>query len=315
MATTSGTASNFTDLLTRFNTFVTTGLGAQNWTKLKDGAEGIYDRALYYQAPGLAGANQIFMNVASFKDVGEDYYNFGLRAATGFNGGATWDNQPNQSPASYLLLWNTSIPYWFIANGRCAKILAKVSGVWQCGYIGFITPAFSPSEWALPLFVGGMHSEFNKRFSNTEPLHRAYWNPASDQPPSIVPGENSGAFLRSPGGEWIAFGNYSRTVESGFNVISNHCWPYCTQYEQVATLYGAPTEYGLQPIVLHGASQGKNNWGEFDGIYFISGFANAAQNIIAIAGTNYLVVPSAFRTSGPSAGTVASNQYAAFRLS
>jgi hypothetical protein len=315
MATANGTATDYLDLLDRFDTFVTATLpSGQRWTQLKDSVEGANLRNLYYVAPGLAGADLIYSNLFAFQDVGDDYYNIGMRGMRGFNTGAPFDNQPNQSAAGYLLLWNTSIPYWFVGSGRRAIIVAKVSGVWQFAHIGLIVPGASPSEWQYPMHVGGMHSIATKRWSNTDFQHKAFWNPTADPSPILNPGSSSGSYLCTPGGEWMAVGNYSNSSEFGTNSEGNLVWPYGTQFEQVGKCYGASSDYGLQPLVLHSSLQGRAVWGEFDGVFFVSGFANATENILTIGGVNHLVVQNAFRSSGPDPATTNSNQYATIAL-
>jgi hypothetical protein len=324
MAHTSGTATDYLDLLDKFDAFVTAGLGSQNWTQLKDDTgesnpDFANDRHIYYRAPGLAGTEQIYVVMSAFHNVGNDYYNLEAIGATGYNAGARHDLQPGTSKGSYLLAWNASIPYWFIGNGRCAKIIAKISGVYQSMYVGFIIPHGSPSEYPYPMFIGGMHANPRKRWSNTDTTHKAFWNPCCDSSANPIFNNCSGAFLCLPGHTWVGVGNYTTGTEfSPTNgAQSTKVWPYTTRFEQVEHIYGDSTGYALMPLTLtSGASAfvGVAGWGEFDGVYFVSGFSNAVENIITVSGVDYLVVQNAFRSSGPDHDNIASNQYAAFSL-
>jgi hypothetical protein len=317
MAHTSGTASNYADLMDRFVTFVTTGLvSGQNWTKLADHTtEPTFDRNVYFQAPGLAGTDAIFVNMASSHSVGADVWNVGFWGATGFNaalGGI--GAQPGAAPTgSWMLLWDTAIPYWFIADGRSARIIAKASTVYESAYAGLFIPYASPSEYAYPYFVGAMASNQGRRFSDTSNVHSAFWNPASDGNNTLGVDSHSGAWLRLPGGNWVPAGNF------GGNNAQNLCvWPY-GRFENIGQVLGG-TDYSLMPLVLHTGGVGlpdslRANFGELDSVFFISGFSNASENLVTIGGVTYIVVQNGFRTTAPN-GTTASNtnSYAAFAL-
>lgn len=314
MAVASGTATDYLDLLDKLNTFLTTGLGSRNWTKLKDSVETGCDRNLYYQAPGLAGADTIFVNTHARHDAGADIYNIGMSGATGYNAAMPFSVQPGSSLFTYMLGWNTAIPYWFIGSGRVCKIIAKISGVYQSAYMGFLIPHGSPSEWQYPLFVGAMTSDPTFRWSSVSPQYKAFWNPAVSQNINPVQGQGSGAYMCAPGRSWIAFGNYDTGQEASGPTTGSLIWPYGTQFEQVGPIFGMTDEYTLTPLTLHSTDLGGANWGEFDGVYFISGYNNAVENIVTIGGVDYLVVQNAFRSSGPVLSTTYSNHYAAFKL-
>lgn len=317
MTHTSGTATSYLDLMDKFVTFVTSGLASgQNWTKLLDHTtEAGFDRNVYFQAPGLTGADEIFINMAAVHNVGTDVWNVGFYGATGFNvglGGVA--SQPGCTPTgAWMLLWDTAIPYWFIADGRSARIVAKASTIYAQAYAGFHIPYASPSEYAYPLFIGAMASNPGRRFSDTTNVHTAFWNPTSDAQNTLGVDAHSGAWLRTPGGNWIPAGN-------GPNTQALSVWPY-GKFENFGQVLGG-TDYALMPLVLHtGGSAGsafdstRANFGELDSVFFISGFSNASENTVSIGGVTYLVVQNAFRLTGPS-GDPTSNQnaYAAFSL-
>lgn len=325
MAHTSGTATDYLDLMSKFVTFVTTGLAAgQNWTKLADHTTEVgFDRNVYFQAPGLAGTDSIFINMAAVHNVGADVWNLGFYGATGYNaafGGVL--SQPGSTPnGSWMLLWNTAIPYWFIGDGRSARIIAKVSTTYQSAYVGLIIPYASPAEYAYPLFIGAMASNPARRFSDTSNVFSAFWNPTSDS--SNTPGvdNHSGTWLRNPGGIWFTVGSNS-VGGGGFGPATQNLaiWPY-SHFENIGQVLGG-TDYSLLPLVLHtGGSAGspldlsRANYGELDSVYFVSGFSNASENTVTISGVTYIVVQNGFRITAPN-GTPGSNtnSFAAFAL-
>lgn len=320
MAHTSGTATDYLDLMSKFKTFVTTGLAAgQNWTVLADRTtEAGFDRNIYFQAPGLTASDSIFVNMAAVHNVGADTWNLGFYGATGFNSTFGVALQPGATPTgAWMLLWNTAIPYWFIGDGRSARIIAKVSTVYESAYAGLFIPYASPSEYAYPLFIGAMASNPARRFSDTTALHSAFWNPVSDGALGLGVDLHSGAWLRTPGGNWMPAGNLNSSF--GVNTQWLSVWPYA-HFENIGQVFGS-TDYALMPLDLHlgGTTvlpdSQRANFGELDSVFFISGFSNASENLVTIGGVQYIVVQNGFHTAPPD-GTAAShtNSFAAFAL-
>jgi hypothetical protein len=308
---TSGTAANYLDLLNRFVTFVTTGLTTgQNWTLLADTTDGGTDRAVYLQAPGLAGTDTIFVNIGALHSTSADTYNLILGGATGYLSSAHGFNlQPGASPGGYLSLWDAAIPFWFIADGRSAKIVAKVATVYESAYLGLFVPYATPTEYPYPLFVGGT-SPNDCRYSDLSWYHSAFWNPSSVSNPFDYT-NYSGASLRLPAGEWATAGNIN-TYNNSFNYTGLVIWPFGI-VEGVGCVLGS-SDYALMPLVLHINGLNAATLGELDGVFFISGYQNASENIVTINGIDHLVVQNCFRTSGPAVGYGCNNQFAAFAL-
>lgn len=299
MAFETGTASGHLDLLEKLRVFLTSALPVgQRWTVLKDSTEGL-DRVLYFEAPGLAGTEQIYSVVYAYKSVGSDHYNIGIRGAAGHLPSDPYTNQPGGSPPVHLLLWNSNITYWFVGNGQRVIVVAKVSTVYQHAYIGRLIPYASPSEYPYPLFIGGSHPAQATRWSSTDVYHKAYWSPAGSV------SNQSSSLIREPSGSWVWFRNYSTGSDTGLDSSLNKVWPW-TSFDAIGPLFGTTTDQLLMPAVLMSDFGGGNVYGELDGVYFVSGFNNASENLINIDGVDYLVAQNIFRTGR--------NQYAAIKL-
>jgi hypothetical protein len=308
MATASGTATNYTNLYDLFVTFLTTTLPVgERWTVLSSETNPASitggTRLTYLRAPGLAGTDNIYSVLYAFENVGSDYYNIGVRGATGYLLASGYAGQPGGSNPVYSLMWNSSIPYWFIGSGRRAMLIAKISTVYVCLHMGFITPYASPSEWGYPHFIGGTWGGASAtRWSDATALHKAFWNPAN----TAAGGTTSPAKLYYPGASWIDFQNYT-TTESSYTATGSRIFPFSwvnQETKKIGRIYGG-TEYALYPLVLFNESY-PSMYGEIEGVYQISGYSNAAENIVTISAVNYLVVPNVFRA--------AVNHYAAFKL-
>ncbi len=116
------------------------------WTSLRrvSGSE------MIWQAPGNGGLDEIIVGAKTFNDVGTDYWNWRLGGFTAYNSGAVFNQQPGyiggagQALASPVFtLWDSTIPFWFVANGRRVIVVAKVSTVYVAAYLGFMSPTMS----------------------------------------------------------------------------------------------------------------------------------------------------------------------------
>lgn len=314
MAFESGTATDHEDLLDKLVTFLTTNVDLTNagqaWSVIADRAEPLQefegnpaDRVVYFQGPGLAGLDEIHVNISTYKNTGGDYFNWAINGSTGFNASEISSNQPGARTSDCaMLLWDSTIPYWFVANGRRFIVVAKVSTVFESLYGGFILPHATPAEFPYPLFLGGTHFEMDSRWSATDPAHKAFWNPTRDG--SSGAGASATAGLRTTGGDWQLFGNYGNQFDTTLGQIAK-VWPYATWVADQRDTFNA-SDYVLLPLTLHSSENEGNVYGEIDGVFYVSGFSSASENIITIAGEDYLVVQNTFRT--------AVNHYAAVKL-
>lgn len=308
MATATGTAAGYKDLLARLRTFLT---GAPGWTSLRyTVGGGVNPDECILRAPGLAGADQIFVGISTFENATADYYNWRLGGFTGFDAGLTFNNQPGVMNNVFLTLWNSPIPYWFIANGRRVVIIAKVSTSYMMGYLGFINPYPSPNQFPYPLAIGGNFAsspepaltDVSWRWSNAGFLNTNFpmsmrWSPGG----AVNPANTCTLRLRKPNGIWADLasgdsGNY--TDADGYNI-----WPYMAGMVNLQQNLGGVQAPAL-PVILHDNTP--EVYGELDGVVATSGQAIASEDTITVGADSYLVVQNVARTGR--------NQYAAVRL-
>lgn len=250
-------------------------------------------REVCLRGPGLAQADQIYVNLRTLSSNQGDLYNILARYATGFDDTKRIDAQPgNTGKDVAMLLWNQSIKYWFIANGRRFIVIAKVSTTYASLYGGFILPYGLPSEIPYPIAVGAS-SAANTRWSDQTENHSSFWNPAGYSQSDVT-----SLYLRRTDGGVDAFKNIQYTGDP----LS---WTYPYRY-RVEYRTSPGDSYALEPVVLYSSSNGGNVWGELDGAFAISGFNNASENTQVVNGKTYLVVQSGYRTRA--------NDYAAILL-
>lgn len=259
---------------------------------------------MIWQAPGNGNLDQILVGAKLFHDAGGDYYNWRLGGFTAFDSALTFENQanyvggPGQSSSSPVLnLWNSSIPFWFIGNGRRAIIVAKVSTVYVVAYLGFMATYMSPGSFPYPLAVAG-----SMAWDSGEPTVGDVswrWSFVGDSLRNLgigTPQKASDAGcqlrLRLPTGLWRGFD--SGWGENQFGRL----WPY-TDAKQGGMADWRPDldgGYSILPIVLHDSAIA-NIYGEFDGVGAVTGFGQAAENTITIGLSQWLVVQNVNRTT------------------
>lgn len=294
MAFVQGTAAGHEDLFDKFVDFLSSNTdlvaAGQEWQILRDETPPILgdtgDREVMFKAPGLSGSDEFFSSIAMFKSVGADYYNFRFRAAVGFLNTQPTSNQPGTSPVYYMHLWNDTIPYWFVANGRRAMLIAKISTTYHCAYMGGYLPYATPQQMPYPMFIGASSNQPTLRWSDNTPYHKSFWDPCE---------YSAGMYYQD--GTWIQPANSGG--DTGQRVSVN-VGPYAaigsTRNYATITRENVDGSYSLLPSHLSMASP-INVFGELEGIYFISGHGNAAENIIQSGGVDHLVIQNIFRTN------------------
>lgn len=289
MSTSTGTATNYLDLLDRLRTFLTTGLGAgNNWTtdRWTGGNE------LIVHGPGT-GSEAIYLAISAYGNVGGDYYNWDVRGCTGYVSGNAYNAQPSVTQNHELLLWNSSIPYWFIANAGRVIVVAKVSTVYEIMYAGKFLPYGTPSQYPYPVFIGACHSTPNTRWSDTTRGHTFPVNPAGSTTDS-----NATAFL--PDNSQKALSHITANGASGNDEAGVWPWRYraASTTSEFTYLDNNPDgTYPILPAIICMESPSIAMLGELDGVAWVSGYSNAAENTVTVGADTYLVVQNTFRTS------------------
>lgn len=266
---------------------VTAGqLGTQAWSINRQERESVF-----LQGPGLAGADEIFVNIKAYESVASDYYNWEIRGADGYSATKSIADQVNASPPVYTPLLNSSITYWVVATGRFFCLFAKTSTNYHCCYGGFFLPFATPAQYPYPLFIGGSSGTSTARWSDTSALTRAFFAPAAS------------AYARKVSGAWADLDNRNTGNVAG----EWHTHPYAgsnnttVAYRAKNIRDGLSGEYALIPITLGDSSLTTTNehgvMGELDSCFFISGFGNAAENTVNDGTNNYIVFQDTYLTA------------------
>lgn len=298
MAYSNGTASNYLDLVGRLRDFIVSDpalvSAGQAWTLLSGPSSGTPAATdeLVFSGPGLAGNDDIRVGLKFYANAGLGYYNVGVVGLT-TSGVADIETQPGASTPHWMLLLNSPMAYWFIANGRSFKVVVRAGANYPQMYAGFILPEHLPDDWPYPLFVGACAWDRVASNSSDTPSNSAYWNGVSEG--TIVTARATGS-LCDAGRMWRPVSNRSTGSSDTSHVHTGH-W-YAPFFNQ--TLRQSLTD---QPILSQGllfsndTTIGRNTYGRFDGVFYLPSFGSTPEQVIAVDGTQYLAVPNVFRTT------------------
>lgn len=203
-------ATDYSDLLDVFITWLT-GLSL-GWSLIGDNRGTSGD--VYLKGTGNDGADKIYVGIQKYTSAGNDNYAWVLQGATSYQAGVSFHAQtgtiPNRPPC--LSLWNDPIPYWFAANKRHFRIMAKLGSLYVPMYGGLFLPFGSKGNWPSPLCIGGNNytdtSFVPPRFDDTSSKNSAFVCP-------IDTGEAfSSLAIRDAAGVWLRPRNRISTINA-----------------------------------------------------------------------------------------------------
>lgn len=316
MAWTSGTADNHYHLLILLKLYVA-GL---SWTVnsfTDDGGATTNGPGtiLSISGPGAAG-NQVFLNIRTVNSLSGPYNSWEMRGAVAYTG-ASWGNNPGESPPTYLNLWDGSIDYWFFVNDRRIIVVAKTSTVYASAYLGFFLPWATPTQYPFPLLIAGDWS-VPTDWSTQNTGRRMCCDPGGTV--SSV----SGAWLRDPAGLWNAgcnAPNNSTPNDQGVRIPGGpwfQVWPWAVLSSQqsvgttgwgVPTLGGSSGDCALDWMVA--TRQGERwvlpctllsangpHFGSLDGLFNSFGAGLSAETIVSAGARDFIAFQNIHRNSG-----------------
>lgn len=255
------------------------------------------EKELIIKAPGLSGTEDIYLGIQPYQSVSGDYYNWRVAGMVGYYPAETFDNQPGLSPPKYMCLWNSTIPYWFIANGQRVIVVTKVSTTYQMCYLGKFLPYALPSEYPYPVVVAGTYHSPAVRWSSSSYDIANFSNPGTGMAVYYVDGlwksvRNRVQYSTPP---------FLWDGQSGIGYNIN-VWPMSELPDTsplTSSLSWPDNSYTLLPLILHSSSassMGANVLGELEGVFWLSGHQNASENTVTIGGDTYLCVQNVDRT-------------------
>jgi hypothetical protein len=271
---------------------VTAGaMGAQRWTVNRREQDKVF-----LVGPGLSGTDEIYVSILTYFNATSGYYNWELRGHDGYSATGSETGQPNPSPAVTVPLWQFAITYWFVASGRRFIVVAKVSTTYQAAYAGLFLPFATPIQYPYPMAIGGSAGTATTKYSDGGNNNNQFVNPCDN---SLV--------VRNVDGSYKSFANGYYSVNVSTRDYITH--PYGARdalnngsaYLWWPLIREDPSGvFPIWPITLLDLAidaTGRGVIGELDGCFAVSGFNNAAENLLQADGYDHLVVQNVFRTS------------------
>ena len=292
-----------------------------------------------FQAPGNSGTDEIYTGIRSEYDAANDWYNLFLNGYTGYD-----PEIPDffEQPGALLGFGNSALmevpmipcsndlmPYWFSATGRSFKIGLKVSTSFEGGYLGFISPYATPTQYPYPLAVGGSLTPFTGRAADWRHSYNNYRHSVFPTPAGSTASEQDAStfYICLPDGQWRSMGGrfsssnpnlISRLTASNFPPFDRlsgsaaAMWPNCVH----STSYGNGNlpfrevlggGYALLPLIAIQVTPEPAVLGELEDVYSISGFNNSAENTTEFGGVNHIILQNAFRNESQEYWAIALN--------
>jgi hypothetical protein len=268
-----------------------------------DGVDAAFGQTIW-EAPGNDGDSEIIVGVHPFERQDADYFNWELAGFDGFNAAYGWRQQAGFHGRLYMPLWDGTIPYWFVADGRRVIIVAKINLQYETAYLGFLDSYFTPEQYPYPLALGGSLAlgddipdwdETDWRWSNSGHGHNAFthsdpglMSPYFDETP-----EYGTMRLRELGGEWHRYeaqrsGSPFTPSVTGKNLI----WPWCGGLDLLEP--NTDGTYTLWPVMLN--SRVPNTVGQLNGVRCVTGQGLTAESTVTLGAVDWLVVPNISNT-------------------
>lgn len=302
------------DAITGVTTPTTGTLPAiEEWVVLKDDTTTVPgERFVYLEGPGLAGTDNIHVNIHRY-DGSLNVRNWELKGATGFSDGLPFSEQPGGQPdgeGSIYTLRDLEMPFRLIVSGRRFILLTKVVASSMSMYCGLYLPFATPAEFPLPLFIGGNCAQFDGYASaNDYRIGNFYDGPRAHS--SNAAYSHSCFSIRARDGTWLSGGRYSTpttttTTRPSLNVTTlMFPWDYnsgeatvqgnnlfdhslFTHPDGIATLMPAiPFHDTVDPMDYA--------FGELEGVFYTPTSVLTNEDTITVSGDTYFVIANTYR--------------------
>lgn len=300
MAVEQGTATNFVDFYNKLRNFLTTNsalvTASQQWTQIAGNTGTLtIDDTITLQGPGLSGTDQVRIKLKPVYSIVSNRYNLELVGVPNWNPLVSQDAQFNMSSPVYVHLWNSSMPYTLVANGRRFMFICQVSTTVQAAYGGFFLPYSLPAEYPYPLAVGGSSDQSTWDYTQSNVEHSHFVNP-SDALKLYSPANTwlsvTNFFVASNTYSWQPLGSSNTVLLPYASATNSARWR--TVWSQLRECLGG--QYPIHPLIILTALPTRGRLGVLDGCGHLPGIGNTHGSTITIDGANYMVVQNVART-------------------
>ncbi len=260
-----------------------------------------------WKAPGNNGTSEIYLGAHHLRRTAEDYFDWEIFAFDGYTAGLNLYQQPGCHSSLWLPLWQNSIPYWFVADGRRCMVVAKIQSQYEVAYLGFYDSFFTPSQYPYPICLGGPvapvsggnpgWNDSHLRWATVDSRHRAFTH--AEVNGGYV--NDSQLHVRGMDGVWVPFVSASGDTLWWTPTTQNLIWPYAGDFNLLDVCHDG--SYALWPVMLLGLA---NPTGQLSGVFAVTGQSITAESLVRLGAVDHLVVLNVNRSDR--------NDYLAVRL-
>lgn len=247
-----------------------------------------------WQAPGLDGTRAILCSASTAHSEPADRYNIVFQGFRAWDATLPIESQPVNSGQRAMCLGASPCAYWFVVNGQRAMIVTRFGSIYQVAYVGFGLPYEPPSVHQYPMLVGASFSNGTLRYDSTSIEYRFPADPGPETLRAYYPDST----WRSHSNRYNAGGGGTEgSYDTG---RPGKVWPgsYGQGGEGLSYIRdNIDASRSILPCVLLCDSP-VHAWGEFDGLYWTTGFSTVSESVIRESGFDHLVVQNIFR-NGP----------------
>jgi hypothetical protein len=320
MAFTSGTATDYIDLLNKLSLYVV----SQGWTELywTPGTVAAGGSILQLKGPGAGIGREVYLEFDTLGNPALSQYYWRMWPSTA-PGYVAYPGYAPGSPAypAYFNIWQNAISYWFYVNDRRIVVVAKCSTAYISMYAGFFLPFSQPQNYPFPLYTSGDYHT-TATWSLSRSGRRMFCDPGT---PTASAAPLCSAAMRNPGGLWLPVANHldGTGEDQGLSTGRDNsyaAWPYSAGSYLAGSVadinhWGAPSgaatssgdalnsivptrqgERWLWPVTLVG--MGSVPAGVLDGVYCVPGQGIATEQQITIGTQHFRVFQNILRASG-----------------
>ena len=244
------------------------------WTTLRYNSTVDFVEVILHSV-GMSGVEDLYIGFKSYQSVSDDYYNLKTASFVGFSTSNDFENQPGACVTA-IHAHNNVMTYFITAN------MQRVCGCFKVGtpiydhfYVGKFLPYARPSEYPIPLVsAASMKSDFESRYSDVN-YNMPYLGFASTRLIENIKLRNQAGVWEDPLVYPFSFGlDYA----SGYVLAG-----------QNTSMVPAGDHYQLEPLILYQQPTAENRYnvyGQFDGVYYCSGFNNTSENVLQEGGSS-----------------------------
>lgn len=279
----------------------------------REQAQGLFNTEWQSDSPGLVFGQGlrdfIHTGYRTYFNNGSSLMNWAMRGKDGYVESSDFSSQPNVSSEKYFTLTDNPFRFLVCCNGDHIRGWGNPTGsTYTHFYMGWLKLSAAKGQHPYPYFVGGSTGVSTETAASVTSSHKAFWDCCD----SSTNNNLTAAHFQRVDGVWAQVQNRDTDTEvTAFQGL--FCTtPYRNTVNRADSSGAVPDDwhtlwnricrtlgnlYEVLNIELFSTSPTIDAYGQFHGMYAISGEAQTAQNNFTLNGLNHIVTPNVYRTA------------------